>query len=190
MCRWKDNAVVSVISTCFAADPEGSVKRWSKSELKHIFVSIPHSIQNYNQNMGGTDRMDQNVNAYRISIRGKKWWWSLFTWMLDTSVQNAWLLARSQTNNVKLTQLSFRRDLAMSYLLEQKNPPKSAGRKPKNPAGAEVRRFDRTEHFVRKTANNNQRRCAGSNCKSAVRTECSKCNVGLCITCFQPYHNF
>lgn len=95
--------------------------------------------------MGGTDRMDQNVNAYRISIRGKKWWWSLFTWMLDVSVQNAWLLARSQQTE-KMSQLSFRRDLAMSYLLQNKNHPKAAGRKPKNPAGASFIRIDRLEH--------------------------------------------
>lgn len=73
--RWKDNAVVTVASTRFAANPEGSVKRWSKTDKKHIQVPIPHAINNYNRNMGGTDRTDQNVNAYRISIRGKKWWW-------------------------------------------------------------------------------------------------------------------
>lgn len=186
--RWKDNSVVTVASTCFAADPEKSVKRWSKNQHKHINVNIPYSIKMYNHSMGGTDRMNQNINYYRVSIRGKKWWWPLFTWMLDVAIQNAWILARSQNKFEKKDQLDFRRDLAMSYLKQANNPPKAGGRRPKIPAGASVYRFDKMEHFVRKTSNNKQRRCAGDNCKSTVRTECSKCNIGLCISCFQPYH--
>lgn len=181
--RWKDNSAVTVASTCYAANPEGSAKRWCKAAKKRIEVPIPHAIQNYNQNMGGTDRTDQNINNYRISIRGKKWWWSLFTWMLDASVQNAWSLARQK--NSKLTQLRFRRKLVKAYFSAYNNPRKSAGRK--RPFTDAIR-LDRTNHFPRKTWNNKQRRCAGSNCKSTIRQECSKCNVGLCIECFQTYH--
>lgn len=184
--RWKDNAVVTVASTCYAADPVGNRFRWSKAKKKDVLVDIPYSVQNYNDNMGGTDRMDQNINAYRVSIRGKKWWWCLFTWMLDVAVQNAWLLARKK--NPKLTQLNFRRDLVMAYLLMHKNPPKSAGRKPETAPGLNTLRFDKMDHWVQKTGNNKQRRCAGDNCTSTVQTDCSKCNVGLCINCFQPYH--
>jgi len=39
--------------------------------------------------MGGTDRMDENIAMYRIGIRGKKWWWPLFTWLLDAAIHNA-----------------------------------------------------------------------------------------------------
>ena len=59
--------------------PMGDADRWSKAAKKRIKVSIPHSIQMYNKYMGGTDRMDENINNYRISIRGKKWGWSIFT---------------------------------------------------------------------------------------------------------------
>ena len=45
--------------------------------------------------MGGTDRQDQNVNKHRIAIRGKKWYWCMFTWLIDVTVQNAWLLPRT-----------------------------------------------------------------------------------------------
>ena len=88
--RWKDNAVVTVASTIYDQHPMGKVKRWSKKDNKQVMVPIPQAVQAYNSNMGGTDRMDQNINAYRIGIRGKKWWWSLFTWMLDSGVQNGW----------------------------------------------------------------------------------------------------
>ena len=39
--------------------------------------------------MGGSDQVDKNVNKYRIGIHGKKWWWCLFTWIVDVAVQNA-----------------------------------------------------------------------------------------------------
>lgn len=181
--RWKDNSAVTVASTCYAANPETCVKRWCKTDRKHIEVPIPHAIHQYNKNMGGTDRTDQNINNYRISIRGKKWWWSLFTWMLDASVQNAWSLARQK--RPKLTQLRFRRNLVKAYFNAHKNPPMNVGRKR---IVTDVLRLDRTGHFPRRTLNNKQRRCAGSKCKSTIRQECSKCNVGLCIDCFQTYH--
>lgn len=181
--RWKDNSAVTVASTCYASNPEMSVKRWCKDERKRIDVPIPHAIHKYNRNMGGTDRTDQNINNYRVSIRGKKWWWSLFTWMLDASVQNAWQLAREA--NPKLTQLRFRRKLVTSYFNAHKNPRKDVGRKRHV---SDAFRLDRTDHFPRRTWNNKQRRCAGLNCKSTIRQECSKCNVGLCIECFITYH--
>ncbi|KAJ6648805.1 PiggyBac transposable element-derived protein 3 [Pseudolycoriella hygida] len=164
--RWKDNSVVTVASTLFAANPEGSVKRWSKTDKKKISVPIPHAIYNYNRNMGGTDRTNQNVNAYRISIRGKKWWWCLFTWMVDASVQNAWQLARK--SNANLNQLQFRRDVALSYLSACSQPPKTPGRKPKISIENQPTRFDKIGHFVRVTGTKKQRRCRGNNCKSKV----------------------
>jgi len=38
-------------------------------------VTQAASIHDYNQGMGGVDRMDQNISQYRIQIRSKKLWW-------------------------------------------------------------------------------------------------------------------
>ncbi|CAI9725721.1 Hypothetical predicted protein [Octopus vulgaris] len=70
--RWMDNALVKVESTIHGNNLVNKVKRWSKEKLKHIQVPIPQAIYNYNKNMGGTDQMDQNINAYRIGIRMEK----------------------------------------------------------------------------------------------------------------------
>jgi Transposase IS4 len=67
----------------------GSVKRWSKAAGTMIDVPQPHLINKYNKNMGGVDRMDQNIGAYRISIRSQKWQWPLFAYLLDVAMQNA-----------------------------------------------------------------------------------------------------
>ena len=92
--RWKDNAVVTVASTLLGESPVGNANRWSKKDCKRIQVTIPHVIDIYNQNMGGPDCMDQNINAYK-------------TWLIYASVQNAWLLARSTGKDIE--QLEFRR---------------------------------------------------------------------------------
>lgn len=184
--RWKDNAVVTAASTLLRENPVGEVRRWSKADKKHIQVKIPHVINIYNQHMGGTDRMDQNINAYRIAIRGKKWWWPLFTWLVDVSVQNAWILSRGAGKQLDL--LEFRREIVMSYLLRYRNLPKTAGRKPVSKPGENDARFDYMGHFIKPTDNNERRRCAGEICTARVRTECCKCNVGLCFQCFIKYH--
>ena len=52
-------------------------------------VNDNESISVYNKAMGGVDRMDQNIGAYMINIRSKKWWWPLFRFCVDLAVNNA-----------------------------------------------------------------------------------------------------
>ena len=49
--------------------PLSKVSRWSAKEKKKIQLEQPEMIASYNKGMGGVDRMDQNVGAYRISMR-------------------------------------------------------------------------------------------------------------------------
>ena len=82
-------------SNCFGSDPIQKAKRWDQKEKKEVSVDMPYVDHKYNTSMRGTDRQDQNVNKYRISIRTKKWWWPLFSWRIDVTIQNGWLLFRS-----------------------------------------------------------------------------------------------
>lgn len=139
--------------------------------------------------MCGVDRMDQNVAHLRIGYRGKKWWFSIFAWLIDVCVQNAWQLHRHV--NPTTTQLQFRRDLAVWYCKHYGSQPKSPGvislqiAKKHNKQKDRVR-FDRIDHFP--TASKTRRRCAGDTCKSQTRMECKKCSVGLCLSCFETFH--
>ena len=54
--------------------PLSKVSRWSAKEKKKIQLEQPAMIALNNKDMGGVDRMDQNVGAYRISMCTKKWW--------------------------------------------------------------------------------------------------------------------
>jgi len=49
-------------------------------------------------------------------------------------------------------------------------------------------RFDRLDHLIEKIPDNKRRCCAGETCLSSTRTQCRKCNIGLCIDCFFKYH--
>ena len=46
----------------------------------------------YNSGMGAVDIQDQFTINYRIAIKGKKWWWVLFTQMISITFVNAWKL--------------------------------------------------------------------------------------------------
>lgn len=142
--------------------------------------------------MGGTDLMDENVARYRISIRGKKWWWCLFSWLVDTAVHNAWQLHKKSGGG--MAQLTFRREIATSYLrtfgVASKGPGRVAASKSSLSYNrvADGLRYDRLDHLLIPTPEKKRRRCAGEGCIASVRTMCKKCNVGLCIDCFAIFH--
>jgi DNA excision repair protein ERCC-6 len=182
--KWLDNSVVTVASNAYGVEPLGSVRRYSSKTKKVETIKCPHSIKMYNKYMGGTDRMDEDVNAYRIAIRGKKWYWPIFTWLLDVCMNNAWVLHRNTNNNNKITNLQFRREVVLHYLKTYGKERKTSGRIPKYNSV----QFDNGGHFVQYIDGNKRHRCQGETCKSSLRTECVTCNVGLCIGCFVSYH--
>ena len=92
---WHDNWEVYLTSNVFPSLPSRKIQRWDRAAQKFIQVPPPASFAEYNKGMGGVDRCDQNVSAYWIAMRGKKWWWALFAWVPDMVVQNAWLLYRT-----------------------------------------------------------------------------------------------
>ena len=56
-------------------------------------VGPPHQYrvqeEQYNRYIAGGDRFDQNLNHLRVTIGGKKWYWWIVTWLLDTALQNS-----------------------------------------------------------------------------------------------------
>ena len=67
--------MVKLVSNIHGVDPIDQVERYSQAEKKRVKVDRPLLIAKYNQGMGGVDVFDGHVASYRISIRGKKWWW-------------------------------------------------------------------------------------------------------------------
>ena len=63
--------------------------------------------------------MDHNCNAYRIGIRGKKGWWSIFTWGVDVSMQNSWNMYRGVNKDIFLLNFTIR--FVQYYLKRYRN---------------------------------------------------------------------
>ena len=72
--RWKGNKVVTVASTLYPKEPMKRARFYIKDKGGRVEIDQPNSISVYNKTMGEVDRMDQNIGAYMINIRSKKWW--------------------------------------------------------------------------------------------------------------------
>lgn len=180
--RWLDNSVCTMGTNFDRVFPLGKVKRWDTTEKKKLDMNIPHVFQNYNKGMGGVDQADQSVAVYRSAIRGKKWWWVIFTYMLDLAVANAWRL-HILAHEEKMDQLQFRRSIARFYL---KNDGRQDRRRKPSSVVADVA-TDGVGHFPLRLQN--QLRCVI--CHKKVRWQCKKCVKTLCIEnneCFEKYH--
>ena len=68
--------------------------------------------------MGSVNRMDQNIAGYMIDLRSKRWWWPLFRFVIDVSVNNAFQLYKMKEvegGEKKLDPLGFRRAIVDAY---------------------------------------------------------------------------
>ena len=185
VCRWMDNSVVTIASTCHTNQNSSKVFRYSQKEKKRIQIDCPEVIKKYNKHMGGTDRQDQNIAKYRISFRGKKWYWCIFTWLLDISIQNAWILHKKCGGS--MPQFDFKEYIALSYLQRYGTPPQLPGPScPKRKRVIDDVRYDGFKHYLVEIPK--RRRCAGEFCSKRPFTQCCKCDVGLCVGCNLDYH--
>ena len=158
-------------------------------------IPEPSLVKYYNKNMGGVDRMDQNIAYYCIQFHSKKWCAPSFMFMPDVSVQNSWLLYRKSTlYKVKpLDLLGFRREIVnihrMKYSTKQRGtirPPLEItlfkGRLNENRVPTAVR-YDGVRHYP--LSNPTQRRCGF--CDKKSKYVCTKCDVALHIDCFEHF---
>lgn len=109
--RWRDNALVSVLTNHGTVEPKSNTKRYDRKSKTHVNVKIPNSIAQYNKYMGGVDLHDNALANYRIAVRSKKWWWPLFINMLGNMMVNAWklhVLVSTKEGIKPLSQLQFR----------------------------------------------------------------------------------
>ena len=190
MVRWNDNSVVTFASNQHGIEPVAQAKRWSYNDKRFVEIDQPHVVSQYNKFMGGTDRMDQNLSQYRCSIRSKKWWWALFLFGLETSVQNAWILYRLCPSNdsKKMDLLQFRREICQTYFSKyskRENSSLAAGKSKKlsKRVSSDVR-YDGKDHLI--VVNPKQIRCAYCGKKSTRK--CNKYLVGLHDKCFEIFH--
>jgi hypothetical protein len=184
--RWNDNAPVTLISSCLGDKPLGTASRYSRAQKKYVEVPQPHVVAQYNKFMFGVDRFDQNNNHLRIAMGGKKWYWPVVTWLLDTGVHNSWQLHKKSGGTMKL--LSFKRELVCAILRSAaatRTRRIQTGPLGTRPGGDDIR-YDQTSHFIKRR--DLRRLCAMEDCALKCHTYCGKCDRSVCLGCFERYH--
>lgn len=210
---WRDNKVVTLLSTFVEIDPMSKVKRFSKTENKSIEIDCPNIVNVYNKHMGGVDLLDSLLGRQKIKIRSRKWYLRIFYHLLDVTVVNSWLLHKriiAQKNKTRdnvekpMTLSAFKEDLAISLCkvgqsintrgrpsntienaLIQKSKKPNASKPPNQDL-----RMDRIDHWPIDAPTRS--RCKMPSCNGYTWQACEKCQVGLCVgkgkTCFKKYH--
>lgn len=177
--RWKDNSIVTIMSNEFSAFPLQKAKRYSVKERQKVDIDQPYLVSQYNKFMGGVDVLDKRVANYRISIRGKKWFFSILLWMLDVCVVNSTILAHQF--GCKMDSLEFRRQIARTLLYEYGTPKINTG--PRSLSIIPVASSSQ-QHLIITGAQ--RRRCRI--CQNKTTKACDRCEVPLHDKCFKEYH--
>ena len=112
--------------------------------------------------MEGVDLLDKQVTLYRTRIRGKKWWFPIFTQMSDVAIVNCWRIYNIVNKDENLTLLETRRRLTLALLSKtsssNRHRPKPQRRIFRRGRVSEEVRYDSGNHFV--AVIQTQRRCA------------------------------
>ena len=183
VCKWNDNSIVSIASNHETHVPFHEATRRVKRS-SNVKVKQPYLVHKYNEGMGGVDLMDRLLATYRPGIRGKKWYWPLFSNALNLSVVAAWRM-HCQLVEDPLSHLEFRREVTLC-LLKSVTPRAHVGQSKITELPADIR-YDGLGHNKQRCK---QGRCAV--CKKNARYQCSKCLVRLHFDkgteCARNYH--
>ncbi len=127
--------------------------------------------------MRGTDKADKSVSLYRTNIWRKNGWWPLFTWLLDVTVVNSWLL-HQQDAHPDTSLLDFRRVIAVAPIQSELSCRERGVGHPSLSASQSELHFDRKDHLT-EVAQQGQK-CARQGCTSCPSSVCGKCKVQQC----------
>ncbi|KAH9380061.1 hypothetical protein HPB48_001713 [Haemaphysalis longicornis] len=201
---------VNMVSTLVGVGNTKKVKRWSESLKQHVKIDCPEVIVQYNQFMGGVDKLDFLMSLYPLSTRTRKWPVRVISHFIGFAVCNSWLEYTRDASAENLPKkdvkdvLCFQSDIARSLIASNKTEPPRRGR-PSNGVQTASRqahneipmptistRFDGINHRPKHTDSKFAPRCRNAGCDSRSRICCRKCHVLLCLSaakdCFYEFH--
>ncbi|GFY69337.1 piggyBac transposable element-derived protein 4 [Trichonephila inaurata madagascariensis] len=186
--KWMDKEKVSLLSTIHNTEME-QIQVRSENERKLKIV------MDYNNTMGGVDRMDQNLKSFEIiKKRGKKCYRKIFFHIFDIAVWNSYV---ATVKTEEKHELEFRLDL-IDCVIEKKHSGLNF-----HPGGDQVEpnplrltkdtfgnNYPTDKKTDRKTTQSALKRNEnGKRILKETRFFCPDCDVGLCITpCFKLFH--
>ena len=177
--KWHDSSVVTMASNYYGVNPLQTVERRVKKENKKS-VNQPYLFKMYNKGMGGVDVCDRMLAFYRPRLRSKKWWWNIFSNILNLAVVAAFRFHQHTNRSQAISHLQFRREIARA-MIKTEQVRKRHGGPSAQPAKAV--RYDGVNHFLVSCC---QGRCIL--CMKNTRLKCIKCDKRLHKACSEPYH--
>ncbi|CAK1592483.1 unnamed protein product [Parnassius mnemosyne] len=199
---WKDNKLVSILSTAFHPKQKTSCERTQNDGSKKSFP-CPLTIIEYTKRMGGVDRFDQKRTPYAVGRKSSKWWKRIFYFLIDAAITNAYILYASNIrNHTVLSQKEFRLTLSRELVANatfRKRPfatmPKFASKKSKSVQSEEsesrqkklfgvpreIRFSELGAHWpVELSTYRRCRLCSSAHNNQRSRIQCDRCQVPLC----------
>lgn len=211
--RWQDNSTVQLASTFVSHELGEPVKRWSGKDNRHIDITCPRIVHEYNKFMGGVDLCDMLLSLYRIKLKSNKWYMAIFYYLVKVAVTNGWLLYRrhhsiinrSSKKSKSMTLLEFQTSIANDLTLcgklptvlavrrgrpsETPTPPKRSKTTAAVGIPKENYRYDYLGHFPEFVEKKHRCRLCP---KGFTFVQCCKCKISLCFikerNCFMKFH--
>lgn len=190
--KWKDKKDVALISTVHSMATQEVVVKGER-------IQRPTLVIDYNDTMGGVDRVDQHLSDYVIPRkRGKKYYKKIFFHLLDFALWNSFILY--QKTGGRKSALDYRMDLVKQMLEKYLEGPVKVTGRPSiipPPMRLSARHFP---DFIPPTERkaNPTRQCViccrkrderGKRVRKETRYQCPDCDVPLCVVpCFKTYH--
>ncbi|PNF22859.1 hypothetical protein B7P43_G16576, partial [Cryptotermes secundus] len=182
----KDKRDVYMLTNMHSPPAEGSFCYEHGNAIK------PAVVADYNKHMCYVDKVDRMANIYGICRRTWKWTNKLFFHLLDLTILNSHILLKSCGAN--WTHRDFRLALVRNMLeLAGRGPSRPQRPRGRTPAvRSEPSRIGEvtTQHWPTSSISNlSCRVCSSRGKRRGVRTNCQKCDIGLCISgCFREFH--
>ncbi|RLN74357.1 hypothetical protein BBJ28_00008624 [Nothophytophthora sp. Chile5] len=177
-----------------------TLRRWVDGDMMHRSTfNVPAVIVAYNQAMNAVDRVDQLRSTNPTRRKEKRLTMSLFTWLLDLAVINAFALLREVNYEHwrNLTLREFKRRIAeemtASELRAREDKRRRERSKRKQPI-CEVVGADSSLHIITPNSRLHSKgklRCYLCSIRGLGKKAlygCTQCNRGFHIECFSVFH--
>ena len=181
-------------------------------------VTRPNIVNEYNRIMGGVDLKDSKLYAYLSERRTLKWTTKVAMYLFGTAVLNSYIIYKKHTRSAVMSRLDFmlsiiddlvrhynpqttqrrareeieegqRQPLALLQMNEtaQRRAREESEEGQRQPLA--VLQINTLEHRLEKLPKKKLRDCvAGHDRRVRSNYICKKCNVGLCVTCYDDFH--
>lgn len=192
--KWRDKKDVGLLSTIHNTE---QVKT-NKNDKDDNIIIKPKVVIDYNDAMGGVDRLDQHLRDYEIiRKRGKKYYKKIFFHLIDLCIWNSFILY--QKNGGTSDNLKFRKSLIEDLIIKYSDKHISKRGRPKTPGPLRLTERHFPEYIPpTEKKQNASRLCAvcsnirdskGKKKRKESGYYCKPCNVGLyAAPCFMVYH--